>query len=62
MEYIIKTESINTGGGNYVDFLTLFNGMTIAISDEYVGLYASIDDFLNDDGTKCLNGFYIKGE
>jgi len=42
-----------------VDILTLSNGQVLCISDEYVGLYNSADDMLEDDGTKCLKGFWI---
>jgi hypothetical protein len=59
MHYIIKKETWNTGGGCMVDVLTLRGGQVLCISDEYVGLYQSIDDMLEDDGTKCINGFWI---
>jgi len=59
MEFITKTESYHTGGGVMVDMLTLSNGLILCISDEYVGLYKSIDDMLEDDGTKCIKGFWI---
>jgi hypothetical protein len=42
-----------------VDVLTLSNGKVLCLSDEYAGLYNSIDDMLGDDGTKCLKGFYL---
>lgn len=59
MIYVTKTEEHNTGGGCMVDVLTLSNNMVVCISDEYVGLYRSLDDMLEDDGTKCINGFWI---
>jgi hypothetical protein len=59
MHYITKQETWNTGGGCMVDVFTLRGGQVLCISDEYVGLYNSIDDMLEDDGTKCLNGFWI---
>lgn len=62
MNYIIKQESYNTGGGCMVDVLTLSSGKVVCISDEYVGLYNSVDDMLEDDGTKCFNGFWINQE
>jgi len=62
MIYITKTETYNTGGGCMVDILTLSTGKVVCISDEYVGLYHSIDDMLEDDGTKCIQGFWINGE
>lgn len=60
MEYIIKQESFNSGGGCYVDALTLSNNQVLIINDECIGLYDSIDDFLNDDGNKCLFSMYLK--
>lgn len=59
MTYITKEETYDTGGNCMVDVLTLSNGKVVCISDEYVGLYNSVDDMLEDDGTKCLNGFWI---
>lgn len=41
-----------------VDILHLSNGKVVCISDEYVGLYNSVDDMLEDDGTKCIQGFW----
>ena len=58
MYHITKQETYNTGGGCMVDILHLSNGKILAISDEYVGLYNSVDDMLEDDGTKCLSGFW----
>lgn len=62
MNYIIKEETWNMGGGWMVDILYLSSGKVIAVSDEYVGLYNSADDVLEDDGTKCINGFWIEKE
>lgn len=62
MRHIEKTETYNTGGGCLVDVLTLSNGQVLCVSDEYVGLYNSINDMLEDDGTKSIYGFWIKGE
>jgi hypothetical protein len=59
MDYINEIKTYSTGGGCTVDTLTLLNGLIICISDEYVGLYSSIKDMLEDDGTKCLQGFWI---
>jgi len=59
MIYITKEEIYDTGGNGMVDVLTLSNGKVVCISDEYVGLYNSVNDMLEDDGTKCLNGFWI---
>lgn len=62
MEYITKQESFNSGGGCYVDALTLSNNQVLIINDEAIGLYDSIDDFFNDDGTKCLFSLYLKSK
>lgn len=62
MEYIIKQETMNSGGGCYVDILTLSNGQALVINDEAIGLYNSIDDFMDDDGTKCLFSLYLKSK
>ena len=59
MIYVTKTEEYDTGGGCVVDVLTLSTGKVVCISDEYVGLYHSLDDMLEDDGTKCIRGFWI---
>jgi hypothetical protein len=46
-----------------VDVLTLSNGKVLCLSDEYAGLYNSVDDMLEDDGTKCVEGFWLtKGD
>ena len=45
---------------NGLDILYLPSGKVVCISDEYVGLYNSVDDMLEDDGTKCINGFWIE--
>ena len=60
MEYIVKQETFNSGGGCYVDFLTLSNNQVLCVNDECVALYNSVDDFFNDDGTKCISSFYLK--
>ena len=59
MSHITKIETWNTGGGCMVVILTLPNGKVLCISDEYVGLYNSANDMFEDDGMKCLNGFWI---
>jgi hypothetical protein len=62
MQHITKLETWNTGGGCMVDILYLPSGKVVCISDEYVGLYNSADDMLEDDGTKCINGFWIESK
>ena len=56
---IVKEEIYDTGGGCVVDVLTLVSGKVVCISDEYVGLYYSLNDMLEDDGTKCIQGFWV---
>jgi hypothetical protein len=62
MHHITKQETWNTGGNCMVDILTLSNGQVLCVSDEYVGLYNSADEFLDDDGTKCIKGFWTNKE
>ena len=57
LENIKKIYSENTGGGCYVDFLELENGLLLAISDEYIGLYDGKDQFYDGDG---ITGFWIQ--
>lgn len=45
-----------------VDVMTLSSGKVLCITDEYVGLYDSLDDMFEDDGTKCNDGFWITKE
>lgn len=59
MFHITKQETWNMGGGCMVDVLTLSNGKILCLSDEYAGLYNSLDDMLEDDGTKCIEGFWL---
>jgi hypothetical protein len=59
MFHITKQETYNTGGGCMVDVLHLANGKVLILSDEYAGLYNSVEDMLDDDGTKGLNGFWL---
>ena len=61
MFHITKQETYNTGGGCIVDVLHLRNGKVLILSDEYCGLYENIDQMLEDDGTKSLNGFWLNG-
>jgi len=42
----LKTEVINTGGGCYVRAVKLTDDKVAILSDEYIGIYKSIDDFL----------------
>jgi hypothetical protein len=44
-KFIAKVETHQTGGGCYVDFITLSNGQVIAIDNDLIGLYDNYDDF-----------------
>ena len=57
LENIKRAYTENTGGGCLVDFLELDNGLLLAVSDEYVGLYRSVDDLYEGDG---ITGFWIQ--
>ena len=57
LENIKKAYTENTGGGCLVDFLELENGLLLAVSDEYVGLYKTVDDLYEGDE---ITGFWIK--
>ena len=46
-EYIMKIETLNTGGGTMVDVIHLPDGRVIGINDECAVLYASMDDFFD---------------
>jgi hypothetical protein len=61
MYHITKQETYNTGGGCMVDILHLPNGKVLTLSDEYISLYNSVEDMLEDGGTKSLNGFWLSG-
>ena len=57
LENIKKIYSENTGGGCIVDFLELENGLLLAVSDEYVGLYKNENDLY--EGNE-ITGFWIQ--
>ena len=52
-----KHHAENTGGGCIVDIIELQNGLTVCISDEYVGLYRDPEAFW-EDGNE-LEGFWM---
>ena len=54
MEFITKMETANTGGHCMVDILHLSNGLILAMNDECIAFYRSVDDFWDDDGDKAL--------
>lgn len=47
MKHIKNTFTEYTGGGFYVDFVTLENGEILGINEECIVLYKSIEDFEN---------------
>ena len=53
MKHIKKTESVNTGGGCYVDLLYLEDGRVIGVTDDCLVVYDSIDAFW-----ACMEGDY----
>lgn len=46
-EYIVKIETLNTGGGCMVDVIHLPDGRVIGINDECAVLYANMNDFFD---------------
>jgi hypothetical protein len=54
-EYITEVFTENTGGGLMCDFVRLKNGKIIAISDECIAIYESLDSFYEGTGEEpCL--------
>jgi len=45
LNYIDRVFTENTGGGSMVDFVQLKDGRILALNDECVVLFESIDDF-----------------
>jgi hypothetical protein len=43
--FIKEIATEQTGGGCMVDFITLINGQVIAIDNDLIGLYSSMDEF-----------------
>jgi hypothetical protein len=60
--YIEKVTTENTGGGSMVDFIHLDDGRIIALNDEIVCLYESINDFYAETGDKCIASMNISKE
>lgn len=54
---IEKHYIMNSGGGCMLDILELSNGMVLAISDEYVGLYKEVEDIF-ETGLE-VHGFWL---
>jgi hypothetical protein len=43
--FIKEIVTEQTGGGCMIDFITLINGQVIAIDNDLIGLYSSMDEF-----------------
>ena len=58
--YIQKIQTVNTGGGCYVDLITMQDGQVIGLNDECIVLYKNMEDFWecssNNKQTITLNG------
>jgi len=54
--HIMSIETENSGGGCWLDFVTLSNGSVLVVNDEY----ASKEAFYNS--TTSTKGFYLEGE
>jgi hypothetical protein len=57
LSWVVDVETENTGGGCMVDLIKLDNGLTVAVSDEFVGLYRDADDIW--EGGNDLEGFWM---
>ena len=57
MAYVEKIDTINTGGGNYVDLIHLEDGKVIGINDECLVVYKTLDEFY-----ECMAGEQIDVE
>lgn len=44
LEYIAETSTWDSGGGMLLDILTLKDGRVLAVSEDAIVLYASLDD------------------
>ena len=59
-EYLTKIETVNTGGGCMVDFITLWNGQVLGVNSDCVCLYNSAEEFWDatsrEKQTIWLNG------
>lgn len=56
MDYINKIETIETGGGETVDFIQLKDGRIVGINDQAVGLYNSMEAYAAGE---TINFMYI---
>lgn len=45
MQFVEKTETVNMGGGSMVDIIVLKDGRVVALNDEAVVLFSSLEDF-----------------
>lgn len=49
LNHVVKISTENTGGGCYVDFVTLHDGRVLGINEDCVVLYASIEDYYENN-------------
>ena len=56
LENIKKAYVMNSGGNCLIDILELNNGMILALSDEYIGLYKSLESIFEE---KEIKGFSL---
>ena len=54
-EYIDKIETMDTGGGCLVDFITLKDGRVVGINDECIVLYESMEHWERGGNTDSIN-------
>lgn len=50
-----KVETWHSGGGIWLDIITLENGQVLVISDELVSIWKDLDEFVEDTGGKNNN-------
>jgi hypothetical protein len=50
LSYITKTETLNTGGGCFVDILYLEDGRVLILNDEILTLYNSFAEWIDSGG------------
>ena len=60
LTYIESIFTENTGGGCMVDFIQLDNGKIIALNDECICIYNSLNDFYQLNNNKPLNSYFFK--
>lgn len=60
LNYIKSVFTENTGGGCMVDFIELDTGKIIALTDECVCVYNSIDEFYQCTDNSPLNAYFFE--